>query len=175
MKQIQKLRKIIYPGTFNPITFGHIDLVERALQLFDEVYVAVSDSQQKNPIFTFEERIALAKKTLAKYSNVKIYPFEGLLVEFAQKLNIMVVLRGLRALSDFEYELQLAGMNRSMKSNLETIFLTPSMKYTYISASMVREIASLGGNVSEFVPEEVSIALLKKYQQSAGVKKKIIC
>lgn len=157
------MRKIIYPGTFDPITFGHIDLVERALRLFDRVVVAVSTNQQKSPLFTVEERVALVQKIFAKNKNIEICAFSGLLVNFARKRKIMAILRGLRAVSDFEYELQLANLNSAMEPKVDTLFLTPAEKYAYISASMVREIAALGGDVSHFVPREVQKALKQKF------------
>lgn len=153
------MKKIIYPGTFDPITNGHIDLVERAGNLFDKVIVAIAASTKKNTVFSPEERAALAKKVFAKYKNVEIKIFSGLLIDFASKQKVFKILRGLRAISDFEYEFQLAGMNRILDKRIETVFLMPAEKYAFISASMVREIAFLGGDVSKFVPKEVQKAL----------------
>jgi pantetheine-phosphate adenylyltransferase len=153
-------KKIIYPGTFDPITNGHLDLILRATRLFDQVIVAVAENNNKKPSFTYQERLHLARKVLAKYKNkVKVLPFSGLLVNFAKEQKVNVVLRGLRAVSDFEYELQLANTNRCLAKQVETIFLTPAEQFSYISASMVREIAALGGDVSAFVPKEVVRAL----------------
>ncbi len=152
----------IYPGTFDPITNGHIDLVARASKLFDRVIVAIAINPSKKPAFTLEERVALAKQTLAGIDNVEVCGFEGLLVDVAQQKGAKVILRGLRAVSDFEYEFQLAGMNRKMQPDVETMFLTPAEQYTYISSSLVREIATLGGDVSEFVAPCVKDALLLK-------------
>jgi len=152
----------IYPGTFDPITNGHIDLVVRASKLFDRVIVAIAINPSKEPAFTLEERVALAKQTLAGIDNVEVCGFQGLLIDVAQQKGAKVILRGLRAVSDFEYEFQLAGMNRKMQPDVETMFLTPAEQYTYISSSLVREIATLGGDVSEFVAPCVKDALLLK-------------
>lgn len=143
--------RAVYPGTFDPITKGHEDLVARASRLFGEVTVGVAHSQNKKPFFTLQERIALAKEVLAPYPNVKVFGFNGLLSEFVKEHGGDVILRGLRAVSDFEYEFQMAGMNRRLNPGVETLFLTPSDKYLFISATIVREIAVLGGDVSEFV------------------------
>jgi pantetheine-phosphate adenylyltransferase len=143
--------RAVYPGTFDPITRGHEDLVARASRLFGEVTVGVAHSQAKRPFFALEERIELAKAVLAPYPNVKVFGFAGLLSEFVKEHGGDVILRGLRAVSDFEYEFQMAGMNRRLNPGVETIFLTPSDKYLFISATIVREIAVLGGDVSDFV------------------------
>ena len=141
----------IYPGTFDPVTLGHEDLVRRASRLFDEVLVAVADSRTKRPFFTLDERVAMAREVLAPFPNVKVVGFDGLLMNFLRRHEARIILRGLRAVSDFEYEFQMAGMNRSLNPDVETVFLTPAEKYQFISATMVREIASLGGDVSKFV------------------------
>ena len=143
--------RAVYPGTFDPITRGHEDLVRRASTLFDEMIVAVADSRGKSPFFTVEERVAMAKETLAPFANVKVEGFSGLLMDFLHKHDAKIILRGLRAVSDFEYEFQMAGMNRNLFPDVETLFLTPAEQYMFISATMVREIASLGGDVSPFV------------------------
>jgi pantetheine-phosphate adenylyltransferase len=153
---------IIYPGTFDPITNGHIDLVERASRLFDQVIVAIATSTKKATLFTLVEREQLVRKTLAKYRNVEVCTYSGLLIDLARTTGVMVVLRGLRAISDYEYELQLANINRVIEPKIETVFLTPAEKYAYISASMIREIASFGGDVAAFVPAEVQMALKDK-------------
>ena len=155
--------KAVYPGTFDPITNGHSDLVRRASKLFDQVTVAVAKNAGKQPICDVEERLSLAKHVLDGLHNVNVVTFDTLLVEFAKQQGATVVLRGLRAVSDFEYEFQLAGMNRQMAPEIETMFLTPAEKYTYISSSLVREIAKLGGDVSEFVHPAVKSALEKKF------------
>lgn len=143
--------RAIYPGTFDPITRGHEDLVRRASTLFDEMIVAVADSRGKSPFFTVEERVAMARETLAPFDNVRVEGFSGLLMDFLHKHDAKIILRGLRAVSDFEYEFQMAGMNRNLFPDVETLFLTPAEQYMFISATMVREIASLGGDVSPFV------------------------
>ena len=145
------VRRAVYPGTFDPITNGHEDLIQRASRLFDEVVVGVAHSQAKRPFFSLEERVALARDVLAPYKNVKALPFTGLLSEFVKQQEAGVILRGLRAVSDFEYEFQLAGMNRRLAPGVETLFLTPSDKYLFLSATIVREIAVLGGDISAFV------------------------
>lgn len=153
----------VYPGTFDPITNGHTDLVRRACSIFDEVIVGVATSGgSKDPYFTLEERVALAKQALEIYPNAKVCGFDGLLVTFAREQNAKVVLRGLRAVSDFEFEFQLASMNRQLDSELESMFLTPAEEYAYISSSLVREIAKLGGDVSKFVSSAVVSALNNK-------------
>ena len=152
----------IYPGTFDPITKGHEDLVHRAAKLFDRVIVAVAANPGKAPLFDLKKRIALCENALAKYSNVDIMPLQGLLMDFAQQQGAQAVIRGLRAVSDFEYEFQLASMNRRLAPQIETLFLTPSEHYSYISSSLVKEIATLGGDVSEFVPDNVMAELKAK-------------
>ena len=143
--------KVIYPGTFDPLTLGHEDLVRRASRLFDEVVLAVADSPSKRPCFTPDERVEIASQVLAPYRNVRVARFSGLLIDFARAQGANVILRGLRAVSDFEYEFQLAGMNRNLYPEIETLFLTPSEQFLFISATLVREIALLGGDVSKFV------------------------
>lgn len=152
----------IYPGTFDPITNGHIDLVHRASLRFDKIIVAVAGSGTKSPCFTLEERIALATTALQKLDNIEIVGFDGLLADFAVKQGAGVILRGLRAVSDFEYEFQLASMNRKLAPTVETMFLTPDEGYSFISSSLVREIASLGGDVSAFVHPAVKKALAER-------------
>lgn len=159
------MRTVVYPGTFDPITNGHIDLVERACRLFDNVIVAVAASNRKNPLFTLEERVALAQETLAHVPNVTVCGFDILLVEFVRQQNAQAVLRGLRAVSDFEYEFQLANMNRALAPTMESIFLTPAEHLSYISSSIVREIALLGGDVSKFVAAPVEAALKRKFDK----------
>ena len=149
----------IYPGTFDPITHGHSDLVQRAARLFDKVIVAVAANPTKKPAFALEERIRLARLVLADLKNVEVCGFDTLLVDHAKACGAQVILRGLRAVSDFEHEFQLAGMNRRLAPQVETLFLTPAEQYAYISSSLVREIAALGGDVSEFVHEGVRAAL----------------
>jgi len=152
----------MYPGTFDPITLGHEDLVRRACRLFDKVVVAVAANPGKEPMFSLEERVDLAQAVLSEVGNVEVCGYDGLTVDFARDNNLQVILRGLRAISDFEYEFQLANMNRHLTDEVETAFLTPTETYTYISASLVREICSMGGDISEFVSPKVSIALMER-------------
>ena len=150
----------MYPGTFDPITLGHEDLVRRAARLFDHVVVAIArDTGGKVPMFTFGERVEMAKHALAEHGNVEIRGYSGLTVEYARKNGHQVIVRGLRAVSDFEYEFQLANMNRALTEDVETVFLTPTDRYTYISSTLVREVATLGGDVSGFVSPQVREAL----------------
>jgi len=157
------LRTVVYPGTFDPITKGHVDLIHRAARLFDRVVVAVAADTGKTPVFSIEERVELVRGSVMDHPNVEILPFEGLLVNFARALGVSVIIRGLRAVSDFEYEFQLAGMNRHMAPEIETLFLTPSEQYAYISSSLVREIARLKGDVSAFVTPAVQAALHARF------------
>ena len=155
----------VYPGTFDPFTNGHRDLVQRAAtNIFDKVYICVVENSNKNTVFTLEERVDLAKKSLENIKNIEVIPFSGLLVDFATKLNAKVILRGLRVVSDFEYEFQMSSMNKKLNNNIESIFLTPSESYAFLSSSLVKEIAQLGGDVSTFVNKDVKIALEKKYK-----------
>lgn len=163
-----KHTKVLYPGTFDPITNGHIDLIYRALKLFDEVVVAVAIGHHKKPLFDFDERVALVKKSLAGESRVVVMGFDGLLVNFLQEQNAQAVLRGLRAVSDFEYEFGLANMNRSLDDNFETVFLTPSQEYSFVSSTLVREVARLGGDVGKFVPDCVLGAFTQKFGGKSG-------
>ena len=152
----------VYPGTFDPITNGHTDLVARASRLFDEVIVAVATDTSKSPVCDVGQRVELATLVLEELPNVRVQPFEGLLMNFCHKTGANLVIRGLRAVSDFEYEFQLAGMNRRLAPDVETIFLTPAEQYAFISSTLVREIAALGGDVSEFVHPEVKRVLQSK-------------
>lgn len=152
----------VYPGTFDPITFGHVDLIERAARMFNQVIVAVAANTNKKPMFDLEERVSLAQTVLAKYPNVSVSGFESLLTDFMRKYQAKIILRGLRVVSDFDYEFQLAGMNRHLAPDIDSVFLMPAENYTYISSSFIREIASLGGSVKQFVPEPVVLALRKK-------------
>ena len=156
------MAQVVYPGTFDPITNGHVDLVERASRLFDGVVVAVAASSKKNPMFSLDERVKMTAESTSHISNVTVLGFDKLLTYFLEDINETVVLRGLRAVSDFEYEFQLANMNRAIKQDFETVFLTPADNLTYISSTLVREIASLHGDVSKFVPAPVLTAILKK-------------
>ncbi len=157
----------LYPGTFDPITLGHEDLVRRAAELFDRVVVAIAvNTSGKETMFTTDERVAMATNALAEIDNVEVTSYGGLTVDFARDNNLRVIIRGLRAVSDFEYEFQLANMNRHLTDEVETAFLTPTEKYTFISSSLVREVAELGGDVSEFVSTKVKLALMERCGQT---------
>jgi len=158
------MQTAVYPGTFDPITNGHIDLVERAARRFERVIVAIHSSILKETAFHWEERIELAKTVLAGQKNVHVEGFEGLLVEFARSRQAGVILRGLRAVSDFEYEFQLASMNRQLEPEIETLFMTPDEHYAYVSSSLVREVAALGGDVTPFVHKKVVAALRRRFE-----------
>jgi len=158
---MSKNRIAVYPGTFDPITLGHEDIVRRAADLFDEVIVAVAGSTNKNTLFSLDERVALATQAFDA-NNIKVVGFDGLLMQFVQDQGAQIVIRGLRAASDFEYEFQLAGMNRKLYPKLETLFLTPSEQYMFISSSLVREVAKLGGEVEQFVSQNVKVAITQK-------------
>ncbi len=156
----------MYPGTFDPITLGHEDLVRRATRLFDRVVVAIAANPSKEPMFTLEERVDLAQTVLAGLDNVEVMGYSGLTVDFARDHGLEAIVRGLRAISDFEYEFQLANMNRHLTDEVESVFLTPTETYTYISSSLVREICAMGGNISEFVSPTVSAALMERCSQT---------
>ena len=156
-------RVAVYPGTFDPITNGHSDLVNRAVRMFDQVILAVAHNPDKSPLFSIEERVELARLVLGDMPNVEVREFSGLLIDFARECRASVVIRGLRAVSDFEYEFQLASMNRRLDKNIETVFLTPAENHTFVSASLVKEIARYGGDVSQFVHPEVYQALKRKF------------
>jgi pantetheine-phosphate adenylyltransferase len=158
----------VYPGTFDPITLGHEDLARRASRLFDRVILAVADSRAKMPFFTLDERVEMAREVLKDLGNVEVVGFSGLLMKFVQERGARVVVRGLRAVSDFEYEFQLAGMNRGMYPDVETVFLTPGEQFMFISATIVREISVLGGDTTKFVPSSVSERLKVKIKQLGG-------
>ncbi len=159
------MRRAIYPGSFDPITNGHLDVIERASKLFDEVIVAVAHNVEKEPLFSLEERLNILRTTVGQNSGVRIGQFEGLLVDFAMAEKAHAVIRGLRAVSDFEFEFQMALMNRKLQGSVETIFLMPKEDYTYLSSRLVKEIARLGGDVSKFVPAEVAGALRAKFSK----------
>ena len=159
---MSKNRIAVYPGTFDPITLGHEDIVHRAANLFDEVIVAVAGSTNKRTLFSFEERVSLAQSVFKKTDNIKVVGFSGLLMQFVQAQGAQMVIRGLRAASDFEYEFQLAGMNRKLFPKLETIFLTPSEQYMFVSSTLVREVATLDGDVHQFVSPMIELAIRNK-------------
>ena len=154
-------QRAIYPGTFDPMTKGHVDLIERACNLFDEIVIAIAASEAKNPLFTLDERIKIAEKIFESNEKVRVIGFSGLLVDLAKDNDAKILIRGLRVVADFEYEFQLANMNRAMMPELESVFLTPKEQYSYISSSLVKEICKMGGDVSEFV-DPISLSELKR-------------
>ena len=157
------MRRAVYPGSFDPVTNGHLDVIERARKLFDEVIVAVAHNDEKQALFSLEERLQFLQDSIGKIDMVRIAQFDGLLVEFATAQKASAVIRGLRAVSDFEFEFQMALMNRKLEAGVETIFLMPKEEYTYLSSRIIKEIARLGGDVSSFVPPLVSKALVRKF------------
>ena len=157
------MKIVVYPGTFDPITNGHIDLAQRACRLFDHVILAIADNTHKKPLFSIEARVAHVKYVLSDLDNIEVRGFSGLLVDFVKTTGATAIVRGLRAVSDFEYEFQLANMNRALLPNMESLFLTPAEHLSYISSTLVREIASFGGDVSKFVPPFVQTALQEKF------------
>ncbi len=161
------MKRALTPGTFDPITAGHIEIIGRASRIFDEVIVAVAASPKKNPLFSLEERVGLAREALVDYPNVRIEPFMGLLVDFAEEMDATVAVKGLRAITDFEYEFQQTALNYQLDPRLETIFIMSSPEYMYLSSSVVREIASFHGNVEQFVPPCVNQALREKFASGA--------
>jgi pantetheine-phosphate adenylyltransferase len=163
------IRRAIYPGSFDPVTNGHLDVIERARKLFDEVIVAVAHNDQKHPLFSLDERLDLLRGALGKIKKVEIAPLRGLLVDFAIAKKATAVIRGLRAISDFEFEFQMALMNRKLEARVETIFLMPKEEYTYLSSRIVKEIARLGGDVREFVPRRVAKALGTKVRDGTKI------
>ncbi len=156
----------IYPGTFDPATHGHLDLITRAAKLFDEVIVGVAENRDKTPLFTLDERVEMLKQAADGLDNVRVIGFNNLLIDCAREYNADTILRGLRAVSDFEYEFQLAAMNRHLDPGIETTFLTPSENYAFLSSTLIKEVASLGGDVTEFVPPQVNKALKMAYTNS---------
>ena len=159
------MKRALTPGTFDPITSGHLDVIARASQLVDEVVVAVADSQKKGPLFTLEERVELVRQATVHLSNVRVEPFKGLLVDFAKELDATVVVKGLRAITDFEYEFQMTAMNYQLSPQLETLFIMSPPQYMYLSSSIVREISKMGGDIQQFVPPCVRDALARKFAE----------
>ncbi len=159
------MRTVIYPGTFDPVTYGHVDIIKRARELFDGIVVTVAINPTKKPLFTVKERVLMIKESLNGYDNVLVDSFDGLVVDHAKSVGATGIIRGLRAVSDFEYEFQMALMNRKLDGNIATIFLMPHEKYTYLNSTIVRNLASLGSDVSDFVPEIVQKALKKKFKK----------
>ncbi|MBI4335476.1 MAG: pantetheine-phosphate adenylyltransferase [Candidatus Omnitrophica bacterium] len=159
------MRKAVYPGSFDPITYGHIDIIKRAAVIFDEVIVAVAHNTEKRPLFSVAERVAMLKKATAGIKNVKVDDFDALAVDYVKKHGIRVIIRGLRMISDFEYEFQMALTNRKLNKHIETIFMMPSESYSYVSSKLIKEAAALGANLREFVPSFVEKGLLKKIKK----------
>jgi pantetheine-phosphate adenylyltransferase len=159
------MRKVLYPGTFDPITYGHIDIIQRACDLFDEVVVTVAINPTKTPLFTVQERIEFIMESVKEYPQVVVDSFDGLVVDHAKNVGAIGIIRGLRAMSDFEYEFQMALMNRKLAKNINTVFLMPHEKYTYLNSSIIRNLASLNSDVSDFVPGIVQKALKKKFNK----------
>jgi pantetheine-phosphate adenylyltransferase len=157
------MKRAIYPGTFDPFTYGHLDIVQRAVSLFDEVIVTIALNSVKAPLFTTDERMEMLRESLSSFESVRIDSFKGLLVEYAKKEKATVIIRGLRMISDFEFEFQMALMNRKLADEITTVFLMPDERYTYLSSSIVREIAQLGGDCSPFVPIHIEKRLKEKY------------
>lgn len=159
-------RTAIYPGTFDPITNGHVDLIKRGLRMFDEIIVAVARIPRKSPLFALEKRVMMVKEAVKELGKVKVEPFDGLLIDYAKSKGVGAIIRGLRAVSDFEYELQMALMNRKLDSSIETVFMMPSEEYSYLTSSIIKEIASLNGSTKGLVPEIVKKELKKKFKKS---------
>lgn len=157
------MKTIIYPGTFDPITHGHSNLIERASRLFDKVVISIASSKKKQPLFNFDERVELCRQATSHLNNIEVVGFNGLIVDLAQQQSACAVLRGVRSMTDFDYELQMASMNQSMSEAFETVFLTPANQYSFISSTLVREIASMGGDVSKFAHPAVTAALSQKF------------
>ncbi len=157
------MKRAVYPGSFDPITFGHLDIIERSAKMVDELVIGVLCNSAKKSLFSLEERVNMIKEITKDIPNVKVESFDGLLVDYMKKIDANIIIRGLRAVTDFEYELQIAQMNHVMKSDAETIFLITNLKYSYLSSTVVKEIASYGGDISKFVPEEIIDCIYKKY------------
>ncbi len=162
--------RAVYPGSFDPVTFGHLDIITRSAQLVDELIVGVLVNNAKSPLFSVEERVKILEKTVENIPNIKVIPFEGLLVEFVRKMEAQMVVRGLRAITDFEYELQMAQTNHKLEPELETIFLTTSLEYSYLSSSIVKEVAAFGGDISQFVPHIVMERMQEKMDKKGECK-----
>ncbi len=157
------MRKVLYPGTFDPVTNGHIDIIKRARELFDAIVVTVAINPGKSPLFTIDERVIMLKESLKEFDNVIVDSFDGLVVDHAHEVGAMGIIRGLRAVSDFEYEFQMALMNRKLASDITTVFLMPHEKYTYLNSSIIRNLAGLKSDITDFVPPNVNEALIKKF------------
>lgn len=161
--------RAIYPGSFDPVTYGHLDIIRRSAELVDELIVGVLNNNAKSPLFSVEERVKMLGEVTKDISNVKVVTFEGLLVDFARQMDAKMIVRGLRAITDFEYELQMAQTNHKLAPQLETIFLTTSLEYSYLSSTIVKEVATFGGDISKFVPEYVSAQIMEKMDKKRRV------
>ncbi|MBE6013886.1 MAG: pantetheine-phosphate adenylyltransferase [Lachnospiraceae bacterium] len=159
------MKRAIYPGSFDPVTFGHLDIIERSSKLVDELYVAVLVNSAKKSLFSIDERVKMLSELLSGYDNIKVESFGGLLVDFAKEKDAKFIVRGLRAVTDFEYELQISQMNRTIYSEIDTLFLTTSLEYAYLSSSIVKEVASYGGDISHFVPESIIPLILERVRR----------
>ena len=157
--------RAIYPGSFDPVTYGHLDIIERAARISDELIVGVLQNKAKTPLFSVEERVTILGEVTKNLKNVKIIPFEGLLIDFAKQMDAKVIVRGLRAITDFEYELQMSQTNRKLNADVETLFLTTSLDYSYLSSTTVKEVASFGGDITQFVPEFVAEKVTEKIKE----------
>ena len=162
--------RAIYPGSFDPVTFGHIDIIERAARISDELIVGVLQNKAKTPLFSVEERVIMLREVTKNLKNVKIIPFEGLLIDFAKQMDAKVIVRGLRAITDFEYELQMSQTNRKLNSDIETLFLTTSLDYSYLSSTTVKEVASFDGDIEQFVPKIVAEKVTEKIKERRRMK-----
>ena len=163
------MRRAIYPGSFDPVTFGHLDIIRRASKIVDELVVGVLNNNSKTPLFSVENRVKMLEEVVRDIPNVKVMSFEGLLVDFAKKIDAQIIVRGLRAVTDFEYELQMSQTNHKLNPDVETIFLTTSIEYSYLSSTTVKEIASYGGDITQFVPE----AIVGKLEQKMKEKRRV--
>lgn len=162
------MKRAIYPGSFDPVTFGHVDMIERSAKMVDELVVAVLINSAKNPLFSVKERVSMLEEITNHLPNVEITYFDGLLIDYAKKMEASIIIRGLRAVTDFEYELQIAQTNRIINSHIDTIFLTTSLEYAYLSSTIVKEVASYGGDISNFVPEKLVHRIYQKYTNVQG-------
>lgn len=158
------MKRAIYPGSFDPITFGHLDMIERSAKMADELIVAVLKNSAKNPLFSVKERVSMIEEITSHLSNVKVTSFEGLLIDYADEVDASIIIRGLRAVTDFEYELQIAQTNRIVNPKIDTLFLTTSLEYSYLSSTIVKEVASYGGDISHFVPKQLIERIYEKYK-----------
>lgn len=161
------MRRAIYPGSFDPVTFGHLDMIERSAKIVDELIVAVLINSAKNPLFSVNERVSMLNETIGHIPNVKVTFFDGLLIDYAKEVNASIIIRGLRAVTDFDYELQIAQTNRIVNNEVDTVFLTTSLEYAYLSSTIVKEVASYRGNITHFVPESLVGRIYEKYNKES--------